>query len=86
MTAAHCFDDLVKKENYEVSSKILYFIIHYKRIKIFQRRTITIRDKTSNKETVEFKRHYVYPFREDLYDDIAVVELGRRIPENYEKV
>ena len=53
---------------------------------IFQRRTITIRDKTSNKETVEFKRHYVYPFREKLYDDIAVVELGRRIPENYDKV
>ena len=48
----------------------------------------TIRDNTAHKELIEMKKayvhpHYKYPF---LYDDVAVVELGRRIVYDYEKV
>ena len=87
LTAAHCLDDF-KNDNdkYEVS-KDWFCVCDTKFIWIaFQRRTLTIRDKTSNKENVEFKKYYVYPYRENLYDDIAVIELGRRIPENYDEV
>ena len=49
-----------------------------------EHRTITVGDNTASLETVEVKKVYEYPYREDLYDDIAVVELGRRIHENYE--
>jgi len=43
----------------------------------YEIRTITIRDNIASQETVEAKRIYKYPYRMDLYDDIAVVELGR---------
>jgi len=49
-----------------------------------EHRTMTVRENTASPETVEVKRVYTYPHRENLYDDIAVVELGRRIHENYE--
>ena len=54
----------------------------------FQIKINTIRDNTQNKELIEMKKayihpHYTYP---SLYDDIAVVELGRRIVYDYDKV
>ena len=48
----------------------------------------TLRDGTPFKEVIEVKRVYQHPNYQypKLYDDIAVVELGRRIPYDYEKV
>ena len=48
----------------------------------------TIRDGTPFKEVIEIKRVYQHPNYQypKLYDDIAVVELGRRIAYDYEKV
>jgi len=47
----------------------------------------TIRDNTAHKELIEMKKYYTHPHYEypSLYDDIAVVELGRRIVYDYEK-
>ena len=47
-----------------------------------------LRDGTPFKESIEAKRvyqhpHYQFPL---LYNDIAMIELGRRIPYDYEKV
>ena len=48
----------------------------------------TLRDGTQFKEVIEIKRVYQHPnYRYPLlYDDIAVLELGRRISYDYEKV
>ena len=48
----------------------------------------TIRDGTPFKEVIEIKRVYQHPNYQypKLYDDIAVVELGRRIAYDYDKV
>merc|ERR1712038_504761 len=48
----------------------------------------TLRDGTPLKEVIEVKRVYQHPNYEypKQYDDIAVVELGRRIAYDYEKV
>ena len=48
----------------------------------------TLRDGTPFKEVIEVKRVYQHPNYQypKLYDDIAVVELGRRIAYDYEKV
>jgi len=47
----------------------------------------TIRDNTAHKELIEMKKAYTHPHYEypSLYDDIAVVELGRRIVYDYDK-
>lgn len=49
---------------------------------------ITIRDNTKFKEKIEIKRIYLHPdyVFPELYNDVAVLELGRRIPFDYEKV
>ena len=46
------------------------------------------RDGTPFKEVIETKRYYKHPNYQYplLYNDIAVVELGRRIAFDYEKV
>ena len=48
----------------------------------------TIRDNTEYKEDIEYKNVFVHPSYQfpSLYDDIAVVELGRRIHYDYDKV
>ena len=48
----------------------------------------TLRDGTPFREVVEIKRVYQHPNYQypKLYDDIAVVELGRRIAYDYDKV
>ena len=48
----------------------------------------TLRDGTPFKEVIEAKRVYQHPNYEypKQYNDIAVVELGRRIAYDYEKV
>jgi len=71
VAAAHCYNDFET----DASNKP-------REIKIN-----TIRDNTQNKELIEMKKayihpHYTYP---SLYDDIAVVELGRRIVYDYDK-
>ena len=72
VAAAHCYNDF----DTEASNS-------YREIKIN-----TIRDNTVNKELIEMKKSYIHPHYEypSLYDDIAVVELGRRIVYDYEKV
>jgi len=72
LSAAHCYDD--NKEE----------------VQFFQPREIkvnTLRDGTTFKEVIEIKRVYQHPNYQypKLYDDIAVVELGRIIPYDYEK-
>ena len=51
-------------------------------------REITIRHNTKFNETIEVKRIYIHPdyVFPELYNDVAVLELGRRIPYDYEKV
>ena len=51
-------------------------------------REITIRHNTKFNETIEVKRTYIHPdyVFPQLYNDVAVLELGRRIPFNYGKV
>ena len=48
----------------------------------------TLRDGTPFKEVIEVKRVYQHPNYQypKQYNDIAVVELGRRIAYDYEKV
>ena len=48
----------------------------------------TLRDGTPFREVIEVKRVYQHPNYEypKQYNDIAVVELGRRIAYDYEKV
>jgi len=69
IAAAHCYDDL------GVAGKV-------QKIK-----TQTIRDKTGNIETIEQKRVFKHPLYKfpTLYNDVAIVELGRRIEYNYDK-
>ena len=45
------------------------------------------RDKTGNIETIEQKRVFKHPLYKfpTLYNDVAIVELGRRIEYNYDK-
>jgi len=47
----------------------------------------TLRDNTEHREVIEIKRVYQHPKYHfpELYDDIAVMELGRRIVYDYEK-
>ena len=70
VAASHCADDFPTKEERR------------------QVRTVVIRDNTRYKEVVEVKKVYKHPNYEypKLYDDIAVLELGRRIVYDYEKV
>jgi len=70
VAAAHCYDD------FEVSASN-----EPRKIKVN-----TIRDNTNHTEVIEIKRvfkhpQYKYP---NLYDDIAVLELGRRVEYNYD--
>ena len=46
------------------------------------------RNGTPNKETIEVKKIYRHPLYKypELYNDIAVVELGRRIEYDYDKL
>ena len=71
LTAAHCFDDF-KNGLSDVPKRS---------------NVITIRDNTNNLELVEVRRVYKHPNYEYpiLYNDIALVELGRRVEYNYEK-
>lgn len=71
VTAAHCHDDFGILAD-DTQKKLA---------------VQTFRDKTKYKEIVEIKRvfkhpKYTYP---NLYNDIAVIELGRRIVENFPK-
>jgi len=72
LTAAHCYDDL----NEGVESKAREIQVN------------TIRDGTPFKESIERKKIYKHPnyVYQRLYDDIALVELGRRISYNFDKV
>ena len=48
-----------------------------------------IRPGTKFNETIEIKRVYRHPYNyypPQLYNDIVVLELGRRIPYDYDKV
>ena len=48
---------------------------------------ITIRNNQEYQEVVEIKRHFMHPFYDFLlYDDITVLELGRRVEYNFEKI
>ena len=49
---------------------------------------VTIRDKSENENSIEIKRVYQHPDYQDgsLYNDIALLELGRRIIFDYEDV
>jgi len=70
VAAAHCYDE------FEVSATN----------KPRQVKINTIRDNTEHIEIVEIKKVYKHPLYKypNLYDDIAVLELGRRIEYNYE--
>ena len=48
---------------------------------------MSFRDKTGNIETIEQKRVFKHPLYKfpTLYNDVAIVELGRRIEYNYDK-
>jgi len=72
LSAAHCYRDEADKDQ----------SIQPRQIKVN-----TIRDGTPFKEVIEIKRVYKHPNYQypKLYDDIAVVELGRRIAYDYEK-
>ena len=91
MAAAHCYNDFdVEATNTlrEVGIHYTSLLYRYKYV-LFKIKINTIRDTTpQNQELLEMKKvythpNYVYP---SLYDDIAVVELGRRIVYDYEKV
>lgn len=68
VAAAHCYNDLSEASNKNREIKIN-----------------TIRDNTTNKELIEMKKSYttIHTMKVPLYDDIAVVELGRRIVYDY---
>jgi len=71
VAAAHCYDDFqISADNQARKVKIN-----------------TIRDNTENIEIVEIKRVYKHPAYQypKLYDDIAVIELGRRVEYNFDK-
>ena len=70
VAASHCADDFPAKEERR------------------QVRTVVIRDNTRYKEVVEVKKVYKHPNYQypALYDDIAVLELGRRIVYDHERV
>jgi len=71
VAAAHCYDDFATG------------------VSLGQRkvRVNTIRDGTPSHEIVEIKRIYKHPEYKypRLYNDVAVLELGRRVEYNYEK-
>ena len=70
--AAHCYDDL----NEGVDSQPRKIL------------TNTLRDNTIYKENIEMKKVYKHPnyVYGLLYDDIALVQLGRRISYNFTEV
>jgi len=70
VAAAHCYDEFEASATNKPRS-----------IKIN-----TIRDSTENIEIIEIKKVYKHPKYKypNLYDDVAVLELGRRIEYNYE--
>ena len=71
IAAAHCYDDFTGSQNKGREIKVNIF-----------------RDNTEHKEVIEIKRIYKHPKYQfpELYDDIAVLELGRRIVYDYKKV
>merc|ERR1712226_1345785 len=71
VAAAHCYDDFQSDQDNQP-----------REIKVN-----TLRDGTPFKEVIEIKRVYQHPNYQypKLYDDIAVVELGRRIAYDYDK-
>eukprot|EP00092_Neocalanus_flemingeri_P070336 GFUD01086316.1.p1 GENE.GFUD01086316.1~~GFUD01086316.1.p1 ORF type:complete len:596 (-),score=125.76 GFUD01086316.1:106-1893(-) len=70
VTASHCYDDV--QESATIGPR--------------QVRVNTIRENTQNKEFIEIKRVFLHPLYKNpnLYNDIAMVELGRRVEYDYE--
>ena len=71
VAASHCYDDFAAGISQE-AKKV---------------RVNTIRSGTPYTETLEIKRVYKHPLYKfpNLYNDIAILELGRRVEYNYEK-
>jgi len=70
IAAAHCYDDFGASAQQGQR----------------QVRINTIRDNTANKELVEIKRVFKHPLYKypNLYNDIALLELGRRVEYNFD--
>merc|ERR1719154_788119 len=71
VTASHCYDDFGGSQRNEPRPVKMN----------------SIRDNTIYREVVETKRVFKHPLYEypNLYNDIAVIELGRRVEYDYEK-
>ena len=90
--AAHCFSEVDPNIASNIGGRqVVKSRDNYVSIFIFTHYKITVqtlRDGTPFKEVIEAKRvyehpHYQYPL---LYNDVAMIELGRRIPYDYDKV
>ena len=73
ITAAHCYDDFNDVKPGATNREV---------------KVNNIRENTAFTEIVEIKRVYTHPLYTYplLYNDVAVLELGRRVPFDYEKV
>ena len=73
ITAAHCYDDFNDLKPGATQREV---------------RVNNLRENTAFTEIVEIKRVYSHPLYTYplLYNDVAVLELGRRVPFDYEKV
>ena len=73
ITAAHCYDDFNDLKPGATQREV---------------KVNNLRENTAFTEIVEIKRVYSHPLYTYplLYNDVAVLELGRRVPFDYEKV
>ena len=88
MAASHCYDDFSTQASNKKESQ-RYNVI---RLETFSHQSVHqndffFRDGTPSKSTIEIKRIYKHPLYKypNLYNDVAVIELGRRIEYDYDK-